>query len=60
MLGKLMKKIEILFEAATYAEAGAFEIVRETLKRKYFEEKEKRVPVTKRVEQRKEIRAPHR
>jgi len=55
-----MKKIEILFEAATYAEAGAFEIARETLKRKYFEEKEKRVPVTKRVEQRKEIRAPHR
>ncbi|MDL1956586.1 MAG: hypothetical protein LWW95_06000 [Candidatus Desulfofervidus auxilii] len=55
MLGKLLKKIETLFEAATYAEAGAFEIAREVLKKK-----EKRVPIYKRPEERKEIRASRR
>ncbi|CAD7779099.1 MAG: hypothetical protein KIIPBIDF_01380 [Candidatus Methanoperedenaceae archaeon GB50] len=33
LLAILMKKIETLLEAATYAEAGAFEIARETLKK---------------------------
>ncbi|AMM41645.1 hypothetical protein HS1_001851 [Candidatus Desulfofervidus auxilii] len=48
-----IKGLERLFMAATYAEAGAFESAREVLKR---EKKEKYVPLTKRIEQRKEIR----
>ncbi len=54
---KLMKSLEKLIMAATYAEAGAFDIAREVLKKEKYEEKVDRAPVTKRVEQRKELRA---
>lgn len=53
---KIFKKLENIWVAATYAEAGEFDTAREILKEEERPQKVDRVSPTKRV--RKELRAP--
>jgi hypothetical protein len=53
---KLIKKLETIFSAATFAEAGEYDTAREILREEEREQKRERI--TPSVRPRKELRAP--